>query len=81
MRAAITAFGALVVLAVGPVTGRSAEHPWCTEFDPFTRYCSFASYRDCIAVANSVGATCVRNGQYHEAPPKPARHKPPRKQN
>lgn len=70
----------MVILAIGSTAGRSAESPWCTEFDPFTRYCNFASYGDCIAVAKSVGATCIRNAQYHATPPQPVRREPARKQ-
>jgi len=80
MRVAIMVFGAAFIVAVGAVSGHSEEYPWCTEFDPFTRYCSFARYQDCIAVAKGVGATCIRNGQYHAAVPESARAKPLHKQ-
>jgi hypothetical protein len=73
---------ALAILALPAVIAPAAadDSPWCTEFDPFTRNCSFATYNECAAVAKSVGATCVRNARYQppakSAPPKSAARKP-----
>ena len=69
MRKSLTTL--VLVLAVhlsATAPARSEDHPWCTEFDPFTKNCSFASYQECVAVAKSVGATCIRNSSYRPPP-------------
>ena len=77
MRLPGTVLGALLILVAGPVSAEPDESPWCTELDPFTRYCVYASYQDCQAAAKVAGATCVRNPRY-QAPPTTAHAKPRR---
>ena len=77
MRKAVLALGALLILAAAPAFAQSEESPWCTELDPFTKYCAYAGQRDCLAAARNAGATCIRNPRY-QAPPASARAKPRR---
>ena len=72
--------GVLAILVAATAPGYSEVYPWCTEFDPFTKNCTFASYSECLAVARTVGASCVHNLNFHAAPSTPAQQITPRKQ-
>jgi len=72
--------GILGILVAVPAPGYSEDYPWCTEFDPFTKNCTFASYNECHAVASTVGATCIHNSNFRAAPPASAQQKASRKQ-
>jgi hypothetical protein len=67
--------GVLLILVAMTASGRAEDYPWCTEFDPFTKNCTFANYGECLAVARTAGATCVRNSNFHAAAPMPAQQK------
>ena len=69
----------LAILVAVTAPGYSEDYPWCTEFDPFTKSCTFASYSECLAVARTVGATCIHNSNFRAAPPATAQQKASRK--
>lgn len=72
MRVAGMVLGALALLSSVSTRARADELPWCTELDPFTRYCVYASQHDCLAAAKDVKAFCVHNPRY-QPPPAPAK--------
>ena len=77
--------GVGVVFVVCTMTAQplhAEDFPWCTELDPFTRNCTFATHEECAEVAKTISAMCVRNAKYHpayhqapDAAAKPAAHR------
>jgi hypothetical protein len=65
--------GALLLIA-GTAPLRSEELPWCATMDVFTRNCAFATYKDCLVVAQGAETTCTRNPNYRP-PPAPVAHR------
>jgi hypothetical protein len=56
-----------------PVT--AAEPPWCSEFDAFTKNCTYGSYDECAAAIRGFEARCIRNPNYQPRPAEEARGK------
>jgi hypothetical protein len=74
----LAGIGVLLVAETTPL--HAEDFPWCTELDPFTRSCTFATYEECAEVARTISAMCVRNAKYHPVPDvaaKPAAHREP----
>jgi hypothetical protein len=79
----LTACGALMVAAATPLGAQ--ELPWCVKLDVFTKNCAFASYDECVAVAQNATSPatgvgqCIRNPDYQAPASASARPKPPSK--